>query len=196
MVTYTVLERAESSDTHVRASISTDPHVSNCVKNVLRHALMADIVTQSVTHVTFNVYESPIEDEIVALRLGQLAVRGDAPYAFRVRKTACKQTPLTWVTSDDIEDPARRVVMPPSGRFLLAPLLENATLDVVCHTSAGTGRQHTLFSCVHVARPDPDTFELETTGALSCAAAWNQAIDAVIAAMSFFFATAHPTVAP
>ena len=172
--------------TNVRADVRVPAHITVCVKNLLRHALMADVRTQAVTHVTFNVYECPLEDELVAMRLGQLAVRGDTPYAFRIRRTADADAPLTWVTSDDIDDPCARVVMPNSGRFVLAPLLAGATFDVVCHTRAGTGRAHAMWNSVHVARPQDDVFRLETTGALGCTDTWNAAIHATVHAMRAF----------
>ena len=189
-----VLERdAYGTDVRARVRVQQPGTASACVKNLLRHALMADVSAQAATHVTFHRFECPVEDELISLRLGQLAVRGDTPYAFRIRKTAPADAPLTWVTSDDIEDPQNRVVKPLSGRFMLAPLLRGAALDVECHTQAGTGRKHTMWTNVHVAREEEDVFLLETTGALGCRAAWNQAIDASIAAMAFFFsATPKP----
>ena len=181
--------------TDVCADVSIPANVDNCLKNLLRHALMADVVTQGVTHVTFHTYESPIEDEIVSLRLGQLAVRGDTPYAFRICKAAPRDAPLTWVTSDDILDPDKRVVQPPSGRFCIVPLLAGARFDVTCFTQAGTARAHTLFNSVFVSRPADAQFRLETTGALGCAATWNRAIDASIEKMSEFMSSYRPTAA-
>ena len=80
----------------------------------------------------------------------------------------------------------------------MAPLLEHATLDVVCHTGAGTGRQHTLWNNVYVERPTDASFVVETTGALDAGAAWNAAIDASCAAMRRFCACSQlsrPTAA-
>ena len=141
-------------------------HVVTC----MRHALMADVPVQAVHRVRFHQYECPIEDEMVAMRFGGLAVTGLEPAKFWVDVTAPPRAPLTWVTDRHLQGPdAHRVVRHPAGPVLLAPLLAGQTLRATCRTALGTGRAHTKWTSVHpVVRetgPDQFTLTLKTTGA-------------------------------
>ena len=80
MATYTPTS-SDAQGVVITADVTTPCDTSAGIKNLVRHALMADLCVQAVTHVTFNTYECPLEDELIALRLGQLAIRGDTPFA-------------------------------------------------------------------------------------------------------------------
>ncbi len=157
------------------------------LRNLIRHALFADVGVQAVEKVSFLEWSGPIERSIVALHLGQLPVRGDDELVFEINKQAEEGKPLTWVTSDDIHGDKGRIVRQ-DRPFLIAPLLAGQKLHCVCKTRLSTGRERTQWSSVFpVLRHDEDgdgcTVIVETTGALTPEEAW---IRALLQTLGFF----------
>ena len=153
------------------------------LRNLVRHALFADVHIQAVDRVSFYEWSGPIERSIVALHLGQLPVRGHDDLVFEVRKRADDRAPLTWVTSDDIFGDEGRIARQATP-FLIAPLLAGQALHCMCSTRMSTGREHTRWNSVFpIVLHDDDTSDtngctmiVETTGSLSPEEAWTKAI--------------------
>lgn len=155
-------------------------------KNMMRHALLADVTVQAVNRVTFpHGYGGLIiEDAMTAHRIGQLPICGSTPCTFVIKKTAPDDAPLTWVTSDDIveddETEGSCVYRPAGSRFLIAPLLAGQRFHAVATTAAGSGRKHTLWSSVflsiHKRDDGKDAFCIQTTGAINPKDAWTSAL--------------------
>lgn len=157
-------------------------NVDMCTRNLLRHALMADVPVQAVDRVTFHAYDGPLECAMVAHRFGQLPIRGSQALTFDVQLEAAVDAPLTWVTTAHIvTDDGGQVVRGTEGgkdtcnEFLLVPLLAGQRLHVTCQTSLGTGRRRTTWASVfplfnHI-NENACILKVETTGAITPAEA-------------------------
>jgi hypothetical protein len=171
--------------------------VDMCVRNLLRHALLADVPVQAVDRVTFHAYDGPLECALVAHRLGQLPVRGLTDLSFDVRGVGPATAPLTWITAAHITGDGGRVVKGDEGAtaetgavapaeaadaFQLVPLLAGQQVHVTCHTSLGTGRRRTTWASTFPVFTHTDerscTLSVETTGALTPLAACIAALTA------------------
>ena len=165
-----------------------------CVRNLLRHALMADVPVQAVDRVTFHTYDGPLESAMIAHRLGQLPIRGLTDLSFDVKVQAAATAPLTWATAAHITGDSGRVVTgteaapDTSDPFLLVPLLASQQVHVTCHTSLGTGRRRTTWASVFPVFTHVDeqtcVLTVETTGALTPLAACIAALQASCAAFA------------
>ena len=154
------------------------------LRNLVRHALFADVNVQAVDRVSFYEWSGPIERSIVALHLGQLPIQGEDGLVFEVRKRADDDKPLTWVTSDDIYGDNGRVARQETP-FLIAPLLAGQSLHCMCSTRMSSGRERTQWNSVFpILLHDEETGAngctviVETTGSLTPEEAWTKAIAA------------------
>jgi len=196
---YAVTEDHSSWKFHVDGSATWRVHSADLpLCNLLRHALLADVPVQAVEKASFYAWDGPIERSMVALRLGQLPVRGLEPLTFEIKVRASLDAPLTWVTSEDVVGDDYRVRRFKDGsRFLIAPLLAGQSLHVVCQTSLGTGRRRTQWSSVFpvmVSQEDGSClFTVETTGACTAAQAWRDAITGAAGTMDAIAAAAAST---
>ena len=162
----------------LNAATWTLDNVDMCTRNLMRHALMADVPVQAVDRVTFHAYDGPLECAMVAHRFGQLPIRGTQSATFDVQLEAAADAPLTWVTTAHIVgDEAGQVVKGTEGgkatcdEFQLVPLLAGQRLHVTCQTSLGTGRRRTTWASVfpvfkHV-NENTCILKVETTGAVT-----------------------------
>jgi hypothetical protein len=173
----------------VDAATWTLDNVDMCTRNLMRHALMADVPVQAVDRVTFHAYDGPLECAMVAHRFGQLPIRGKQPVTFDVKLEAATNAPLTWVTTAHIvSDDGGQVVRGTEGgydEFLLVPLLAGQRLHVTCQTSLGTGRRRTTWASVfpvfkHV-NENACILKVETTGAVTPAEACMAALQSCCA---------------
>jgi len=158
------------------------------MRNVIRHALMADVPVQACDNVTFHAWDGRIESSMIAHRVGGIPIRGLDPLEFTIKVAAPDNKPLTWVTSLDIKgDDGRCVHGDAEDGIQLVPLLAGQQVHLVCKTSLGTGRKGTLWHSTHVVvqaaeeGTDTATYTLLTTGALTATEAWRRAISSSMA---------------
>jgi DNA-directed RNA polymerase alpha subunit len=117
------------------------------IVNLLRRSILSEITTNCIEYVVFNTNSSSRQDEIIALRLGQLVINHDKykqsdNYESKVFIFECKDDVID-ITSDDVTNIDNNIII--TYNTPIIKLYKNQVLEFRVIIKQGKGRDHIKF---------------------------------------------------